>query len=875
MLNRSGLWVATALLILPLLELPGEAAVVRQLTDLRTGISGPGALDDAGSVVFSGSSTDQFGANPTHAYQIIRWDPVTGAGTPITSQPRGVSPAVSVSDDGQWLALVSPGDLIGSNHDLSAELFVMRRDGTAVTQLTNESAVNGGSVAAAVLSGNGNLIAFLANTDPLGTNSSHQTQLFVIRRDGTGLLQLTSTTTGSFGGVEISDDGTRIVFIHTADLVGTNADLSSELFAINGDGTGLRQLTAQSGFSISNPSLAGGGTRIAFQSDADLVLGQNPNHRDEIFAIDWVGTGLRQVTHTTALIGTPAAQFPSITDDGQSIVFHSNHVAGFTNIDSNYEIWRIRFDGTGLRALTSTAISVGCVLPKIAGGGGRVAFYSLATLTGGSNPDGNPELNVIDGNGGAIRQLSNTTYGFVNTPEITADGRRVVFNSDGNLLGGDGDRGGELYRIDPDGGAVVQLTTLSSGGADNPAIADDGQLIVFDADANPTGGNLDASRELFSIRADGTNIRQLTSGGLGRSSQRARIAGGGSLIVFESDDNPLGGNADNSTEIFAIKPDGTGLRQLTTAPAGKSCAAPRVDRSGTWIVFESNADLLGTNTDGFYEIFRIRGDGTGLQQLTSDALQAARAPDVSADGRWVVFQSRANPVGNNADGTSEIFALDTQSQTLRQLTVQSLGASSVPRLAGNGQWVYFASNAPLAESDPDEPADLYRATVTGGVIERVGALRAGSGGACSVSDDGARAVFAGLGDLTEANADLFPEAFLIDRTRAAAIRISKSAPTIVDWDHESGPLRYDVIRGSVANLAPAGPTAVSLGAVVCLENDSPEASTRGFGDAATPPAGQAFFFVYRGSEGLNNGPGAWGQSSDGRDRQVASGSCPP
>ena len=144
------------------LAVPCEAGVVRRVTDRRITSFGPhgkypiyevaaSSLDDAGSTVFVNSSTNQLGGNPGHLFQIFRFDAATGAGQQVTSFPKGVSDlpgTVSVSDDGQWLAFVSRSDPVGQNHDASPELFVMRPDGSGLAQRTNDPALNAGSVSA-------------------------------------------------------------------------------------------------------------------------------------------------------------------------------------------------------------------------------------------------------------------------------------------------------------------------------------------------------------------------------------------------------------------------------------------------------------------------------------------------------------------------------------------------------------------------------------------------------------------------------------------------------------------------------------------------------------------------------------------------------
>ena len=96
----------------------------------------------------------------------------------------------------------------------------------------------------------------------------------------------------------------------------------------------------------------------------------------------------------------------------------------------------------------------------------------------------------------------------------------------------------------------------------------------------------------------------------------------------------------------------------------------------------------------------------------------------------------------------------------------------------------------------------------------------------------------------------------------------------MSWDVEAGPIRYDVIRGDLANVH-LDPTTVNLGTVACVVNDPPVNSTEGSDDGTTPPPGHVFFYVYRGSQGLAAGPGSYGQGTGGKERVASGGDCNP
>jgi Tol biopolymer transport system component len=853
---------------------PAPAQIVTQATDVRTVIAGPGALDDAGSFVFTGSTTNQLGGNPRHAPQVFRFDAVSGAATALTGEPRGVTALVSVSDDGQWLAFSSFADLVGDNHDRSLELFLRATDGSQTHQLTDDPAPNGGSVTQVALSGNGEWIAFVSNTDPLGQNPEQREQLFVIDRDGQNLRQLTTAASGTFGLITISDDGARIAFDHDGDLTGSNPDRSSELFAALADGTDLRQLTDAPGDRYaSGPALSGNGQTIAFESDADLTGGNGDNH-SEIFAIAWDGTGLRQLTDTRTALGVtgdPASQSPSITDDGQTVVFYSNHSTLFSNLDGNFEIYEVRSDGTGLSALTSSLLEAGSFLPVISGDGSRIAYLGVGAEI---------RLRVMNGDGNDDLALITYDLVFNEQPDVDAEGSLAVFRQTTDLIAG----AGQLWRVERDG-SPEQVTELSSGNANSPSLTGDGAWVLFSSTADPAGENGDGSEEIFRIRSSGADLEQVTSGPDGSDSRNPSVASDGTLIAFDGNGDPTGDNADGSREIFRTRLDGSELVQLTSGAGDTISRHPRVDGAGSWVVFESNADLVGLNADGGYEVFRVREDGTGLEQLTDSGSLYSRSPDVSDDGTRVVFSSTADPTGENPESNAEVFVFDDGTEQIRQLTSFGSGASVTPRVSGDGAWTYFVSDAPVFEDDPDRPVDRYRVPTAGGAVERVDALRAGrigsvgpiglggSGGGLAVSADGSVAAFSTLGDITESNADQLPEIWWIDRGTPPRLQVGKASPTVLSWDHESGPARYDAIRGQVSDLAESGGGTTDLGPVICLEDDSPDADTEGFGDQEQPPPGQAFFFLYRGSPGVTQ-PGSYGSSSAGGEREPASGDCP-
>ncbi len=867
-----------------------SAQVVRQVTDLETTATSIGTLNDAGTKAYSVTSTNQLGGNPSHRFQIFEFDTVTGGAVQKTAFVAGVEPlsvaidipvAVTVSGDDQWLAFISRANPTGANGDGSPELFVIKTDGTGLAQLTDDPGPGAGSVIRARMAGSGNRIVFVSNSQAYGENFLGLPQLYVIGRDGSNLTQLTRVRDGDFAGLSVNADGSRVVFSHSGDLGDfdmdgstDNPDLLPEIFAVNGDGTGLRQLTSADGYDSMSCDISADGSTVVFESTGNLTTGNN-QHQREIFVVDWDGTNMDRLTSTNAPSGQEGVSAaPTISNDGQTVVFHSNHKQGSFNSDGNFEIYSIESSGSNLTGLVDTVFSDGNFVPIVSGDGSRILFLSVHDHLG-TNVDASLELFAMDDAGGGIVQLTDGISGQSGSPDITPDGTRIVFAANTDALGGDADRGGEIYVVQSDGSGLSQVTNLFTGGALEPSISDDGTKIAFVADGDPFGTNADGSFEVFSVDHDGSGLVQLTNGpGAGRS-LFPHVTGNGSQIFLQSTDDPVGSNSDSSVEIFRMLPDGTGVIQLTSGASGTVSRRPRSDATGTWLVFESDADFDESSSNGFFDVWRVRSDGSGLQRLTANVSFDSSDPDISSDGSTIVFGSRADPLGSNPENNSEIFVYEPATATLRQLTRTSRGSSTAPRLTGNGEVVFFLTDAPVFEADPDRPTHIARVALQTGIVERVGGLDRGILSVVEPDDDGDTVVFAGLGDFSLENPDQLGELWVIDGSISAnAITVNGAAPTTVSFPVRSGPLRYDVIRGDVSEIRRGRGETVLLGEVTCLENDSPDVDIAGSEDPVDPPPGGIFFYLYRGEDGADVDPGEYGRSFLGRVRLPARGDCP-
>lgn len=163
---------------------------------------------------------------------------------------------------------------------------------------------------------------------------------------------------------------------------------------------------------------------------------------------------------------------PSLAKGAEDLLFVSRRVG-------NYEIHRIKADGSGLQRLTHDAAtdSGPCWSPDRS----RIAFESMRT--------GNSDVFVMNADGSGVRQLTYSSA-YDGEPSWSPDGSQLVFVSK---------RTGryELWLMDPNGGNQRQLTTNAT--AYDPVWSPADNRIAFSNDSNN-----DSWLELWLINSDGS-----------------------------------------------------------------------------------------------------------------------------------------------------------------------------------------------------------------------------------------------------------------------------------------------------------------------------------------------------------------------------------
>ena len=359
-----------------------------------------------------------------------------------------------------------------------------------------------------------------------------------------------------------------------------------------------------------------------------------------------------------------------------------------------------------------------------------VDFYRLTVLTVDAT-----ELVSINATG------TDSANGVSIRPSISADGRYVAFESTGTDLGPNDTNGyTDIYIRDLQTGTtrLVSVNATGNDGGNNysgpTAVSGDGRYVTFasmadDLVPNDTNGRWDVyvrdlqngTTTLVSVNSDGTN-----SGN--RDSYSSSISADGRYVAFESDAFDLGPTDTNNTSDVYVRDLQTGTTTLVSVNADGTDSGnlvsylPVISADGRFVAFQGNANDLGPDdTNGASDVY-VRDLQTGTTSLVSvnstgndSGNDKSLQPSISADGRYVAFNSKASDLGpNDTNNTVDVYVRDLQEGITTIVSVNSAGTdggngmSFKPAISGDGRYLAFRSYADdLGPTDTNGVYDIY------------------------------------------------------------------------------------------------------------------------------------------------------------------------
>jgi Tol biopolymer transport system component len=219
---------------------------------------------------------------------------------------------------------------------------------------------------------------------------------------------------------------------------------------------------------------------------------------------------------------------------------------------------------------------------------------------------------------------------------------------------------------------------------------------------------------------------------------------------------------------------------------------PSISADGRFVAFTSIAsNLVPGDTNNNRDVF-VRDLSTNTTTRVSVGSAANQAnslslfPSISADGRFVAFDSYANNlVPGDTNAKSDIFVRDLSTNTTTRVSVGSAGNqanedSSSSSISADGRFVGFWSNASnLVPGDTNDSSDIFVRDLSTNTTTRVSVDSAGNQGTggssdASISADGRFVAFSSNasnlvpGD-TNASGDIFVRDLLTNTTTRVSV----------------------------------------------------------------------------------------------------------
>jgi Tol biopolymer transport system component len=398
----------------------------------------------------------------------------------------------------------------------------------------------------------------------------------------------------------------------------------------------------------------------------------------------------------------------------------------------------------GRRAWSSVASAT------ISADGRYVAFISYARLSA-ADADSLSDVYVLDRSTATVTFESASVDGRslnsdCSPPSISADGRYVVFEA---VLADDAERHmPDIVLRDRVERTARRITvgpggTPSNGWSGQPVIDASASAVVFASAATNLVPERDvngAQTDIYRLDLRRNVIERISvdSSGVqhqGRSVMPS-VSGDGRYVAFSS--TAVLGDARSGSEptryperyaVIYLRDTRTGQTTLVgdrAPPPDEASMMPAVSADGRFVAFASRAsNLVARDRNKSFDVFLYDVE-TGSVTLVSRAAGggvangASLSPAISADGRFVAFQSDASdmacarnclPGSEDINLLPDVFVFNRITGQVSPVSVGRRGTwmeeSATPAIDASGAVVVFASRHPISAGDVSNDFDLF------------------------------------------------------------------------------------------------------------------------------------------------------------------------
>ena len=426
------------------------------------------------------------------------------------------------SSDGTRVFFLTTENLIGADTDGLYDVY--ERSGGQTTLLSVPGEGASGSARTMFFEGassDGTRVFFM--TDERLVSGDTDGAPDVYERSGGQTTLLSAAGEGASGSakdarfVSTSSDGARVFFDTTENLVGADTDGLRDVYERSG---GRTTLVSAPGFlrngSAQEAIFAGAsndGTRVFFETTENLVGGDADGLHD-IYERFGGQTTIVSAPGAGASGSPQVIAFKGASADGTRIVFETTENLVGGDIDGQLDVYERSAGQTTLLSAPGVGASGSAESALFAGAssdGTRVFFHTTGNLAGA---DTDALIDVYERSGSQTTLVSAPGVGASGSPDrsifagASSDGTRVFFDTTENLVGADTDGLLDIYERFSGETTLVSVPGVGASGSAQDihfrGASSDGTRVFFQTAENLVGADSDGLSDLYESRLTNT-----------------------------------------------------------------------------------------------------------------------------------------------------------------------------------------------------------------------------------------------------------------------------------------------------------------------------------------------------------------------------------
>jgi WD40 repeat protein len=393
-------------------------------------------------------------------------------------------------------------------------------------------------------------------------------------------------------------------------------------------------------------------------------------------------------------------EYGAVSGDGHLVTFESSgkFTPGDDDTDEDVFIRNVKTRKTSrvsVRPNGKEVAEANSAESAISSSGRYVAFASDGAFKPGDT-NGFVDIYVKDRKTGAVKRASlsnadNQVMAGADNPAISASGRYVAFTSGGAFVPGDTNGYEDVYVRDLQQGTTRLASVRDDGGQPqvdslNPSISSNGRYVAFYNNDQQMTGDSDYG---FMVDYD-VFVRDLSQKRTIRASLRSNgteadpagnqnnitpvISADGRFVAFSADSygDYVGTDANNQPDVYIHSlVNGSTTRvsvksneQEATGSSGEGSERPlAISSDGSRVAFEAYAALAPADTNNERDVY-VRDRPAGVTRFASVKANGGvittgaggqQLPAISANGRWVAFQTIGQVTPGDAGSDFDVF----------------------------------------------------------------------------------------------------------------------------------------------------------------------------------------------------------------------------